>query len=122
MRCRKLDHRDDCISVRVPFPVVLNGSLIRNVQATGKFVMHVEHLHLKSAANRLVVGLFISSLLIASAVLIAQNVPTAGLGRVGIWSGGLCGGRRLWLPYAVGQPRQAGLDPRQRLGLSSKSF
>jgi len=41
----------------------------------GKLGIHLEHEHLKSAANRLVVGMFIASLLIASAILIARNVP-----------------------------------------------
>lgn len=53
-----------------------------------KLVMHVEHRHLKSAANRLVVGLFISSLLIASAVLIAQHVPPLAWGVSAFGAGG----------------------------------
>lgn len=41
----------------------------------GSFAIRLEHRHLKSAANRLVVGLFVSALLVASAILIARNVP-----------------------------------------------
>lgn len=41
----------------------------------GHFAIHLEHQHLKSAVNRLVVGLFISSLLVGSAILIASDVP-----------------------------------------------
>jgi ubiquinone biosynthesis protein len=40
----------------------------------GKFVMRMEHRHLKASANRLVVGLLVSSLLLASALLIAHSV------------------------------------------------
>jgi ubiquinone biosynthesis protein len=40
----------------------------------GKFVLRMEHRHLKASANRLVVGLLVSSLLLASALLIAHNV------------------------------------------------
>jgi ubiquinone biosynthesis protein len=40
----------------------------------GKFVLRMEHRHLKAAANRLVVGLLVSSLLLASALLIAHSV------------------------------------------------
>ena len=41
----------------------------------GNFAVRLEHRHLKSAANRLVAGLFVSSLLLASSILIARNVP-----------------------------------------------
>jgi ubiquinone biosynthesis protein len=41
----------------------------------GNFAIQLEHQHLKSAANRLVVGLIVSSLLIASAFMIAHDVP-----------------------------------------------
>jgi ubiquinone biosynthesis protein len=41
----------------------------------GKFAVRLEHRHLKSAANRVVVGLFVSSLLLASSILIARNMP-----------------------------------------------
>jgi len=40
----------------------------------GNFTIRVEHRYLKSAANRLVVGMFFSSLLLASALLIVRSV------------------------------------------------
>jgi ubiquinone biosynthesis protein len=40
----------------------------------GKFVLRMEHRHLKSATNRLVAGILIGSFLLASALLIAHNV------------------------------------------------
>jgi ubiquinone biosynthesis protein len=41
----------------------------------GRFAVRIEHQHLKSGVNRLVVGMFISSLLIGSAILIAWRFP-----------------------------------------------
>jgi ubiquinone biosynthesis protein len=41
----------------------------------GKFAVRLEHRHLKSAANRVVVGMFVSSLLLASSILIVRNMP-----------------------------------------------
>jgi ubiquinone biosynthesis protein len=41
----------------------------------GHFAIHLEHQHLKSAVNRLVVGLFVSALLLGSSILIASDVP-----------------------------------------------
>lgn len=41
----------------------------------GKFGIHLEHEHLKSAANRLVVGMFIAAVVVGSAILISRNVP-----------------------------------------------
>jgi len=51
-----------------------------------KFAVRLEHRHLKSAADRLVVGLFISSLLIASTILIARSIPPLvwGLSAIGM--------------------------------------
>ena len=40
----------------------------------GKFVFKLEHRHLKSAANRLVTGLFVSSLLLSSTLLMTNSV------------------------------------------------
>jgi ubiquinone biosynthesis protein len=68
----------------------------------GKFGVTVEHQHLKSAANRVVVGLFVSSLILASALLIARNVPPLifGLSVVGVAGyavGVAFGFRMLWV-------------------------
>ena len=41
----------------------------------GRFSITLEHAYLKSAINRLVVGLFVSSLLISSALLIVHHIP-----------------------------------------------
>jgi ubiquinone biosynthesis protein len=41
----------------------------------GQFAIRLEHRNLKSAVNRLIGGLFISSLLLSSALLITRNVP-----------------------------------------------
>jgi ubiquinone biosynthesis protein len=41
----------------------------------GSFAVRLEHRHLKSAVNRLVVGLFVSALLVASAMLLRADVP-----------------------------------------------
>ena len=41
----------------------------------GQFAIRLEHRNLKSAVNRLIGGLFISSLLLSSALLISRNVP-----------------------------------------------
>ena len=46
----------------------------------GKFGVHLEHEHLKSAANRLVVGMFIAAVVIGSAILISRNVPPTAWG------------------------------------------
>ncbi|MGA2496323.1 MAG: AarF/UbiB family protein [Tepidisphaeraceae bacterium] len=67
----------------------------------GRFSIHLEHQHLKSAANRVVVGMFISSLLLASAILIARDVPPrlwglSVLGMVGYGLGLIFGFRMLW--------------------------
>ncbi len=68
----------------------------------GKFTIHLEHQHLKSAANRLVVGLFVSSWVIASALLIEHSVPPliwglSLLGLPGFAVGVLFGLRMLWV-------------------------
>jgi ubiquinone biosynthesis protein len=41
----------------------------------GKFIINVDHQHLKSAVNRVVVGLFLSSFLLASSLLLVHHVP-----------------------------------------------
>jgi ubiquinone biosynthesis protein len=41
----------------------------------GQLAVRLEHRNLKSAVNRLIGGLFISSLLLSSTLLISQNVP-----------------------------------------------
>jgi ubiquinone biosynthesis protein len=68
----------------------------------GNFAVQLEHQHLKSAANRLVVGLFVSSLLLGSSILLAQNVPPRvfGLslfGMIGYVAAILYGLRVLWI-------------------------
>jgi ubiquinone biosynthesis protein len=68
----------------------------------GSFAVRLEHRHLKSAVNRLVVGLFISSLLVASAMLITRNIPPLawGLSVFGILGYGIAilfGFRMLWV-------------------------
>jgi ubiquinone biosynthesis protein len=68
----------------------------------GNFAVRLEHRHLKSAADRLVVGLFISALLLGSAILIARNVPPLawGLsiaGMLGYAVAVFFGFRMLWL-------------------------
>jgi ubiquinone biosynthesis protein len=68
----------------------------------GKFGVTVEHQHLKSAANRVVVGLFISALTLASSLLIARTVPPllfgqSILGMAGYGVGVLFGFRMLWV-------------------------
>ena len=68
----------------------------------GNFAIRLEHEHLKSAANRLVVGLFVSSLLVASAILIARDVPPLawGLSVVGVLGYAVAaafGFRMLWV-------------------------
>ncbi|MFI5379866.1 MAG: ABC1 kinase family protein [Tepidisphaerales bacterium] len=67
----------------------------------GRFAIHLEHQHLKSAANRVVVGMFISALLLASSILIARDVPPklwglSVLGMVGYGLGLVFGFRMLW--------------------------
>lgn len=59
--------------------------LIERVEQ-GKLSIHLEHQHLKSAANRMVVGLFMSALLVASSILLARGVPPLlwGLSAVGM--------------------------------------
>ena len=68
----------------------------------GRFAINVEHQHLKSAANRLVVGMFISALLVASAILIVRDVPPLvwGLsvpGVLGYAAAAAFGFRMLWI-------------------------
>jgi ubiquinone biosynthesis protein len=68
----------------------------------GKFSVSLEHQHLKSAANRVVVGMFISSLLIASSVLIAHDMPprirgVSVIGLCGYLVALLFGFRMLWV-------------------------
>jgi ubiquinone biosynthesis protein len=69
---------------------------------TGKFSISLEHQHLKSAANRVVVGMFISSLLIGSSVLIAHDMPptirgVSIFGLAGYLFAALFGFRILWV-------------------------
>jgi ubiquinone biosynthesis protein len=68
----------------------------------GNFAIRLEHRHLKSGVNRLVVGLFVSALLIASSILIARNAPPAfrGLsipGAVGYAAAVIFGIRMIWV-------------------------
>ncbi len=68
----------------------------------GKFSISLEHQHLKSAANRVVVGMFISSLLIGSAVLIAHDMPprihgVSVFGLMGYLFAAFFGFRMLWV-------------------------
>jgi ubiquinone biosynthesis protein len=68
----------------------------------GTFAIRLEHRHLKSASNRLVVGLFISSMLIGSCVMLASNVrPTAWgisiIGALGLVIAVVFGFRMIWL-------------------------
>ena len=68
----------------------------------GKFSISLEHQHLKSAANRVVVGMFISSLLIGSAVLIAHDMPprihgVSVFGLIGYLFAAFFGFRMLWV-------------------------
>ena len=67
----------------------------------GRLAIHLEHQHLKSATNRVVVGMFISSLLLASSILIARDVPPrlwglSVLGMVGYLLGLIFGFHMLW--------------------------
>jgi ubiquinone biosynthesis protein len=68
----------------------------------GKFSISLEHQHLKSAANRVVVGMFFSSLMVASSVLIAHDMPptihgVSVLGLTGYLLAILFGFRMLWV-------------------------
>lgn len=73
-RLKKLAHLyGDWEDLAQSVPKVARNMLDRMDQ--GRFAIRIEHQHLKSGVNRLVVGLFISSLLIASAILIARGVP-----------------------------------------------
>lgn len=83
-------------------------SIPRVVQTTldrledGNFAIRLQHQHLKSAANRLIVGLFISALLLASAILISRDVPPriwgiSVFGMVGYVIALVFGFRMLWV-------------------------
>jgi ubiquinone biosynthesis protein len=54
-------------------PKILSTMLDR--LEAGKFAFRHEHRHLKTVMNRLVTGILVSALLIASSVLLARNVP-----------------------------------------------
>jgi ubiquinone biosynthesis protein len=82
------------------FPKVVSRLMDRVEQ--GKFAIHVEHEHLKSAVNRLVVGLFISALLVSSAILIARDMPplvwgVSVVGLIGYVIAAFFGFRMLWV-------------------------
>ncbi len=82
------------------FPKVVSRLMDRVEQ--GKFAIHVEHEHLKSAVNRLVVGLFISALLVSSAILIARDMPplvwgVSVVGLIGYIIAAFFGFRMLWV-------------------------
>jgi ubiquinone biosynthesis protein len=68
----------------------------------GKFVFRLEHRHLKSAANRMVVGLFVSAMLVASSILLAFGVPptihrVSVIGALGYFAAGAFGLRMIWI-------------------------
>jgi ubiquinone biosynthesis protein len=68
----------------------------------GTFSLRLEHEHLKSAANRLVSGIFIGALLVGSTIMLAQNVSPlmrglSVLGLIGYVGAMLLGLRMLWI-------------------------
>jgi ubiquinone biosynthesis protein len=95
---RRLHHEWDLLLESLP---KISFSLIDRLEK-GNFAVRLEHRHLKSASNRLVVGFFVSALLVASAILIARNVPPLArgvsvFGMVGYMIASLFGFRMLWL-------------------------
>ncbi len=67
-----------------------------------KFAIRLEHRHLKSAANRLVAGMFVSALLVGSTILLAREVRPAFFhisvfGLLGYFAAILYGTRMLWV-------------------------
>ncbi len=50
-------------------------AIIADRLQSGTFAIRLEHRHLKSAANRLVAGMFVSALLVGSTILMARGVP-----------------------------------------------
>jgi ubiquinone biosynthesis protein len=69
---------------------------------SGTFSLRLEHEHLKSAANRLVSGMFIAGLLVGSTILLGEHVPPLAhglsvLGLIGYAAAMLLGLRMLWI-------------------------
>ncbi|HEX4794044.1 MAG TPA: AarF/ABC1/UbiB kinase family protein [Humisphaera sp.] len=79
----------------------LASRLVEQVES-GKFAFRLEHRHLKSAANRLVAGMFVSALLIGSTLLLGMSVrPTIwGIsvpGVIGYLAAVVFGARMVWI-------------------------